>query len=69
MTTEEILAALDRRREELGLTWQKAALLAEVNPATVHGWVRKARQPNLYNLIKVCDALGLDVRVERKRGG
>ena len=62
MTTEEILAELDRRREELGLTWQKVALLAEVNPATVHGWIRKYRQPNLYNLVKVCDALGLEVR-------
>lgn len=68
MTTEEILAALDRRREELGLTWQKVALLAEVNPATVHGWVRKSRLPNLYNLVKVCEAIGLEVRVGRKRG-
>ena len=68
MTTEEILAELDRRREELGLTWQQAALRAEVNPATIHGWMRKYRLPNLYNLVKVCDALGLDVRVVRKRG-
>lgn len=69
MTTEEILAALDRRREELGLTWQQAALRAEVSPAAVHGWTRKNRLPNLYNLIKVCDALGLEVRIGRKRGG
>jgi transcriptional regulator with XRE-family HTH domain len=68
MTTAELLALLDARRRELGLSHMelgKAAFGREDNSALSN--LQRGSSPTLDRLQNICTALGLEVRVEKPR--
>ena len=69
MSPEEIGAELRRRRKWLRLTQLDVAELVGVNRRTISEVERGTASITLRNLIPICDALGIDLVLQRRYPG
>lgn len=66
MNREEIGKAIKSRRQNLKVTQQELADLADVNINTVVAIERGAGNPKIETLLAICDVLGLQTIVKLK---
>lgn len=68
MTMNALLTILDRRRDALGLSVPQLAKKAGISTAAFEKWMQGASTPTVANLLKVADALLLEVQLEPRVG-
>ena len=63
-----LLTILDRRRDALGLSVPKLAKKAGISAASFERWMQGTSTPTVDSLLKVADALLLEVQLEPRTG-
>lgn len=59
MTQNQLLRAIDGRRERLGISQAELARKAGVNIASLQGWINGDHTPGLELLLRLMDVLGM----------
>lgn len=65
---DKIIFTIDWERKKQGLTIQDLADRAKISAHAYHEWRSGKAFPRLCNFIDVIDALGLDMKIVRKKG-
>lgn len=68
MTTEEMIQAIKRRKEILGINQETLAELSEVGISTLKRFESGKGNITLRNLVKIAEVLGLEVQLRIKNG-
>ncbi len=68
MTTEEMIQAIKRRKEILGINQETLAELSEVGISTLKRFESGKGNITLRNLEKIAEVLGLEVHLRIKNG-
>lgn len=66
MAPIELIEQVKERRKVLGVTQETLAELADIGLRTLKQFERGKGNPTLETLQKLCDALGLEIKVEIK---
>lgn len=66
MPIQEIIKIIKERREELGVTQEQLADLAEIGLRTLKNIESGKGNPTLLTLVKVIDVLGLEIKIDVK---
>lgn len=66
MAPIELIEQIKERRKVLGVTQETLAELADIGLRTLKQFERGKGNPTLETLQKLCDALGLEIKVEIK---
>lgn len=66
MPIQEIVKIIKERREELGVTQEQLADLAEIGLRTLKNIESGKGNPTLLTLVKVIDVLGLEIKIDVK---
>ncbi len=68
MTTEEMIQAIKRRKEIVGINQETLAELSEVGISTLKRFESGKGNITLRNLVKIAEVLGLEVQLRIKNG-
>lgn len=66
MPIQEIIKIIKERREELGVTQEQLADLAEIGLRTLKNIESGKGNPTLLTLVKVIDVLGMEIKIDVK---
>ncbi|MCO6436028.1 MAG: helix-turn-helix transcriptional regulator [Phycisphaerae bacterium] len=71
MNTDQLNAAARQHFEKLGISMNELCRRSGLGYATVHNWCSGARQGTveLATFVRIAEALGLDIRLVRRRKG
>lgn len=67
MILSNLIDSVKERRKVLGVTQENLAEIAGVSPRTLKQFESGKGNPTLYTLQKLCDALGMDMKLEIKK--
>lgn len=67
MTKNELLRAIEDRREAVGLSVPEVCRRAGVSPATYNGWMRGSHDPQLDYLTAVMAALYMTIQIKHEK--
>ena len=67
MTVNQLLHIVDRERRRQGYTYEKLSMKAGFQKSLVSRWINASGKPHLTSFIGVLDALGLELRIVRKK--
>lgn len=65
-TADDVIGAVDEARRDSGVTLLELRELSGVSASTVSGWTTGARAPRLPELLRVLEALGLEVVIQHR---
>lgn len=68
MTDSQIIEVIKTRRRELGITQQQLGDILGVKRQYVSMVEQRKKVPTIATLVRICDALGLDVNIIPKDG-
>lgn len=68
MTDSQIIEVIKTRRRELGITQQQLGDILGVKRQYISMVEQRKKVPTIATLVRICDALGLDVSILPKAG-